>query len=255
MSPAVREEILHFGATPRLFGISTTVPSSRRSTGLVLANSGIVHRVGANRITVVLARRLAALGYESLRFDLSGLGDAPDRGDHLSWEKAAPQEIGTAVVAVCDRPGVRQAVLYGNCGGAAKSFWAAEGDLRVAGLLLTNPPPHPADHEFGKDVETYSHGRLVPADLPLDLGPRIARVLDRGLRALFLYAAGDVGEAFFWKRLAPDLRLHLDTGRLRIGRVRATNHTFASHRSREEMLEAAAQWLLETFPEVAVSRN
>ena len=45
---------------------------------VVLLNAGIVHRVGPNRMHVLLARALAAAGIPSLRFDMSGIGDSPE---------------------------------------------------------------------------------------------------------------------------------------------------------------------------------
>jgi pimeloyl-ACP methyl ester carboxylesterase len=243
----MREEIEHFGTDPVLFGIRTLGQGDRRGATLVLANSGIVHRVGANRNTVALARHLARYGFDSFRFDFSGIGDSPDRSDGLGWERSSPLELRAAIAAATRATGIDQVVLYGNCGGAAKSFWAAQQDPSVRGLLLTNPPPHPADPEFGGEVESSAHGNLLPAGTVTDPGREVAQVLERGVRALFVFAEGDVGEGYFWARLADRLRPYLNDGRLTIAQVPGTNHTLASEASRARLLKLATEWLLAHF--------
>ena len=243
------EVIEHFGAEHALFGIHTRARVRRRATSVVLANSGIVHRVGANRTTVVLARHLAAAGYESLRFDLSGLGDSPERTDGRGWEQSSPLELGAAVAAARRRPGVTDLVLYGNCGGAAKSFWTALKEPSVTGLLFTNPPPPPSDPDFGDWVERSAHGNVLGDRHAESVGEQLSILFDRGVRALFVYAEGDVGERYFEARLARPLRTYLDDGRLRIVSVASTNHTFASDRSRADLVRHAERWLSQNFPD------
>jgi len=243
------EEVVHISSVPPLFGIRTVGRAPRRRTVVVAANSGIVHRIGANRTTVLLARHLAALGYDVLRFDLSGIGDGPTRTDGLSWERSSPLELRTAVEAAMRVGEVDRAVLYGNCGGAAKSFWAAQRTPAVRGLLLTNPPPHPADPRFGDEVQLSAHGNLLPAGAVPDPAGDLDDLLAGGVRALFVFAAGDVGEQAFAARLAQRVRPHLDAGSLQVARVPATNHTLASSHSRQCLLDLAGRWMVETFPE------
>lgn len=243
-----KEQIAHFGREPRLFGIRTPGAGPRRDTAVVLANSGIVHRIGANRNTVALARRLAAEGYDTLRFDLSGIGDGPDRTDGLGWEHSSPLELQSAVNAATQFDDASAVVLYGNCGGAAKSFWTAQREPAVRGLLLTNPPPHPADPEFGGEVESFAHGHLLARDAVPDPAGDLVTLLDRGVRMLFVFAEGDTGERFYYARLADRVRPYLADGRLTVATVPHTNHTFASVAARDQLLDLSAQWLCETFP-------
>src|SRR5262249_47307203 len=58
-----REKVVTFGAGRGLVGI-VTLPGTPRPDApqLLLINSGIIHRVGANRLYVSLARTLAAAG-------------------------------------------------------------------------------------------------------------------------------------------------------------------------------------------------
>lgn len=241
----MRQHVVHLPGGR--FGIRTVPDGQPRPTGLVLVNSGIVHRIGANRMTVHLARRAAEHRLVSIRFDMSGIGDAPDRVDGLGWEAASPLEICEVIDVLRERDGVRDVVLYGNCGGAAKSFWAARRDERVTGLLVTNPPPPPDDPLYGERVEDYAHGRFVTAEYRGDVVDGLSALLERRVRMLFVYAEGDVGESYFWHRLAPELAPARADGRLRVDRVTSTNHTMATRGARGAFLDLATQWLTEHF--------
>lgn len=224
----VIEHVVTFGQHACLVGVRT-LGARPDSPATVLANSGVVHRVGANRITVLLARALASAGIESLRFDMSGLGDSTERDDDLGWEASAPLELAEAVdLLTGDAPG-RDVLLYGNCGGAAKSLWTAMRDTRVTGLFLTNPPPHPSEGE-GDGIAADRAGTRIAAD--------IASLLDRGVRATFLYADGDPGLHYFNRRLAHPLACHLESQRLTVEVVPASNHTFALGHAQEAVIAA-----------------
>jgi len=73
------ERVLRFGDSDNLIGIHTSSAASSKRPGIVLVNSGVVHRAGPNRLYVNIARQLAAVGYPVLRFDLSGIGDSSPR--------------------------------------------------------------------------------------------------------------------------------------------------------------------------------
>ena len=81
-----------FGAYGNLVGIVTPPVGGVPPRGaFVFLNAGVVHRVGPNRIYVTAARRLAARGFLSVRFDLSGLGDSSSRRDATAFDQAASQ--------------------------------------------------------------------------------------------------------------------------------------------------------------------
>ena len=50
---------------------------------MVILSSGILHRPGASRLYVQIARALAEDGFTSLRFDFSGIGDSAVRRDAI----------------------------------------------------------------------------------------------------------------------------------------------------------------------------
>ena len=72
----MNERTLTFDRVSRMVGILTE-PDADFDPGrpcFVLLNAGLVHRVGPGRTSVQLARRLADLGFASLRFDHTGKG-------------------------------------------------------------------------------------------------------------------------------------------------------------------------------------
>ena len=72
-----RERAVLFGRERSLVGVSCRpVQSEGERPVIIFLNSGIVHRIGGNRIYVTLARALAEGGFSSLRFDLAGVGDS-----------------------------------------------------------------------------------------------------------------------------------------------------------------------------------
>src|SRR5262245_46637148 len=85
----MREEAIRFGARQELIGVVTAPDQPVESLPAVLfLNAGLIHHVGPSRLYVRLARRLTALGFVTLRFDFSGIGDSGARTDALSIEQA-----------------------------------------------------------------------------------------------------------------------------------------------------------------------
>ena len=77
-----REKVVRFGRETKLVGVLSEPQGGGpvREPMLLLVNSGILHRVGACRFHVRLARRLASEGVSALRFDFSGIGDSEGEG-------------------------------------------------------------------------------------------------------------------------------------------------------------------------------
>jgi pimeloyl-ACP methyl ester carboxylesterase len=131
------EHSITFGAGGGLVGTLCLPATGRISPlGQILFNAGILHRVGPHRLNVKLARRLAARGMASLRFDLSGLGDSARPGAENSFEKQAVLDIQAAMDALSRASGASRFALLGFCSGARHSYEAAAADARVAGIVL-----------------------------------------------------------------------------------------------------------------------
>ncbi|UTD26757.1 alpha/beta fold hydrolase [Bradyrhizobium sp. WD16] len=141
---SMREEALVFGPDHRLFGVlCQPARVSGPSPVLIMVNAGRNPHTGWARSSVTLARRLAAHGIASLRFDLGGIGegiDRPDARDHLDellYSDAQDAECRAAIDLVCAR-GLGPVTVLGACSGAYLALRAAAQDARVAGAVLVN---------------------------------------------------------------------------------------------------------------------
>lgn len=125
-----------------LAGIITEPPMGKARDQLpavLMLNSGILHRVGACRLSVKLARQLADRGYRCIRFDHSGIGDSGARRGAMSFEEAAVLEVQDVMRYMTDTYGARSFILYGLCSGADVSFSTAVADPRVVGIIQLDP--------------------------------------------------------------------------------------------------------------------
>jgi pimeloyl-ACP methyl ester carboxylesterase len=133
----MRERALKFGKTANLVGILTQPGPEQESAdrpAVLLLNSGILHRAGASRLYVQIARELAGRGFTCLRFDFSGIGDSEARRDTLPFHKSAVLETQEAMDFLAQARGFKQFILIGLCSGADMSFWVSLEDERVIGL-------------------------------------------------------------------------------------------------------------------------
>lgn len=135
-----REEALRFGDGHRLIGILTRpAEGGDASLGVIVLNSGIIHRVGPNRMQVELARGIAdGAGLPVLRFDLAGIGDS-GRPRSTVLADSVRDDIADSIDLMCSRCGADAVVLVGLCSGADNAYLAALRDPRVAGVVLMDP--------------------------------------------------------------------------------------------------------------------
>jgi len=140
----IHEIPLRFGPAGSLFGVLAEPPeegaAARRNTAVLFLNVGHNYRIGPNRLYVHMARALAACGFRTLRFDLSGIGDSPGTsGPRQGNYYAKGSEVD--VSAAIDRLGAEGCTrfwLMGVCSGSFVAFQAALADPRVSGQVLMN---------------------------------------------------------------------------------------------------------------------
>jgi hypothetical protein len=104
--------------------------------GVLLLNSGILHRVGSCRMHVRLARALSDQGFTSLRFDYSGIGDSEQRKDSLSFEESAVVETREAMDYLAGARRLDRFLVFGLCSGADMAHETALADQRIVGLAM-----------------------------------------------------------------------------------------------------------------------
>lgn len=133
----VLEEIVEFGPNNQLVGV-LTLPAKLYPNlpTVIFINSGVLHRVGACRISVTLARELSEKGYACLRFDLYGLGDSGFEDTSEKDELQTKPEIKFALDTLEARLGTNHFILHGLCSGARDAFATSVKDERVVGLSM-----------------------------------------------------------------------------------------------------------------------
>jgi hypothetical protein len=111
--------------------------------GAVWLNSGSVRRSGPNRMWTETARRWAASGLPTLRFDAPRIGDSD--GDERYYfdtrnfyEPAAADDVLAVLDALQARGVANEFLLGGLCAGAYWAVEAALADERVRSLALVN---------------------------------------------------------------------------------------------------------------------
>jgi pimeloyl-ACP methyl ester carboxylesterase len=131
------ERIIQFGPAAGLLGVLTEPDTSVPEVpAVLLLNAGVLHHVGPFNWYVALARRLAALGFPVLRFDLAGIGDSPIRADGLTEVERALADVGAAMDHLSHRDTARRFVLMGLCSGAMFAHHAAVRNARVGGVAF-----------------------------------------------------------------------------------------------------------------------
>ncbi len=138
------ETPLHFGVDGRLFGILCRPRSALGKDAVLITNMGVDPHYGFARFSVELARRMAAEGVASLRFDFAGLGDSLGRAGHENvvsgiFESERSPDISAAVDAL-EHLGLNRFVIGGVCSGAYHALQGVLADERLRALFLINMP-------------------------------------------------------------------------------------------------------------------
>jgi pimeloyl-ACP methyl ester carboxylesterase len=276
----VTARVLHFGPEGALMGVLASPDEPRDGApAVVLINSGLIHRVGPNRLYVRLAQELAERGFHSLRFDLSGIGDSPSlgAGDGLSVQDRAEADIVSATLAVRESVGVDRFVLMGLCSGAFMAHRTAGRHEMVVGCIqfdgyiyatrgfylrnyarkLVSPAAwlrvlgrslrHPEAATAGPEQDTaFTLEALPRATFESD----VAHMVRRGMKMLFVITQGGLQEVNYRRQLhdsVPGVDLERCAHVLHFPEA---DHTLTLRRHRDEVVEATAAWMHRSFPPV-----
>ncbi len=141
----IHENTVRIGQPIPLHGVVSLPVNKDKKVGVILLNSGVMHRVGACRMTVKIARRIAEeLGFFCIRFDFSGLGDSePRRAGDMDFESIPVKEVQEVMDFCTQQYGIERFVLYGLCSGAHISCKVGEIDDRVAGIIQIDGYSYP----------------------------------------------------------------------------------------------------------------
>lgn len=109
-----------------------------RQPPVLFPNTGLEHRVGPNRVHVVLARALARAGIPSLRLDLSGMGDSPS-----SVYPDSIADLKSAIDTLQAHGFGRQVIGVGLCSGAHDLHQLARVDGRLIAMVSIDGYSYP----------------------------------------------------------------------------------------------------------------
>ncbi|MBK8253572.1 MAG: alpha/beta fold hydrolase [Polyangiaceae bacterium] len=255
---------------------------------LVILNAGLVHRIGPFRLSVDLARRLAARGSRVLRLDLPGIGDSPARGGSAPVEGQAVDACREAMNHLAERYGARTFMVGGLCAGAVHAHRVGLADPRVEGVCLLDGYVYPTLISQARRVAVtarrpqglLSLGRRLATQGAVRLGsilsgdstpPKedrstgeagdsrvglfyqswppvqsaradIERMLDRGVRFLFVYTGGWSG--FNYPGQFDDIFPSLP-GRhqITVKYYPDADHTFLTLKDREALFQSVEQFV------------
>lgn len=272
----VKERVVTFGENGRLNGVASPAENGGR-TALLFFNAGIVHRIGAHRLNVKLARAAALAGYPSLRFDLSGLGDSRPAPPGPGFEDQACADIASAIDAACDLFGVSEIAALGMCSGADNAYRAALRDERIRGLILLDPYAYESrgaaiDHVLARAADPSrwrrkltsvlagsrrddappekagDDGQSRPVPPREEFGADLARLTDRGVSIYILYTN-------FVARFVNRPRQFAETfsdfdfsGRIDVDVTSDADHTYTWLDSQAALEERMIRWLRRRMP-------
>jgi len=271
------ERVFMFGSHGGLVGVLTEPADQlRRSSNpaILFSNIGLNHRVGPNRLYVELARKLAAEGFVSLRFDLSGFGDSEPRREGPPDRERATLDTREAM-SFLERYGASQFVLVGLCSGVDSAHSTALVDDRVAGAIFiegyayrnwgfwlrhsTTRNLQPARwSRFLRVRADRMRGRPPLADLnelpdvfERTYPPRgqfaadLERLDRRGVRMLFVYTINADGRYNYRNQFHDTFGFR---DRIDVEFYDRADHVFSTASHRELLFARLVSWLKEGFP-------
>jgi hypothetical protein len=157
------EEVVQFGSAGNLTGILGLPVSQNGSTppcAAIILNAGLVHRVGPGRSSVRIARNFTGMGWLSLRFDHSSIGDSiPAASQKQSFEELAVVETRTAMDHLEASAGVERFVIVGLCSGAVTAFKSACVDPRIQGIVMINSRGFDASIKWNVHIQNQARAR------------------------------------------------------------------------------------------------
>jgi hypothetical protein len=178
----MKERALRIGKPTPLVGVATEPAEfdAERPAVLIL-NSGVMHHVGACRLSVKIARAVAERGLLAVRFDYSGIGDSEPRRGSRSFEEVSISECVEVMDYVEKTRGTRRFILYGLCSGADAAYHAALADDRVIGFAQIDAYCY---RNWRFYVEHYRPLLLSPSRLKMSLTYRWRSFRGQGEQAL-----------------------------------------------------------------------
>jgi len=274
----MKERAYTFGEGGGLYGVLTEPDSASDRPTVILLNAGLVHRVGPFRMSVDLARRLAALGFCTLRIDLSGLGDSAPRPGEPDLHRRVLADLHDAMDFLGQRRAARRFVVAGMCSGAINAHRAAAADPRVVGLIMLDGyaystpqfllrrygprliSPSAALRFVGRQVSsllateafpptTSEDSEILSQDFPPQerIALELRQLMERNVALLFIYS----GNWYLYFNYREQIRDNFPDvpfgGRLTVEHFPEADHTYTLLEDRERLFATMLGWMQERF--------
>lgn len=275
----MKEYVINFGDSGQLVGILTKASEKMafaNSPAVIVLNSGLVHHIGPNRLSVRLARNCASMGFNSFRFDFSGIGDSPVSTDNISMSERYIKETQAAMDLLSVRENSERFILVGNCSGAAFSFLAARTDERVVGSVLINLPGlrkllryyvklalqnpkiwlrlfrgslqiHDFYKNFSVSYRKADNRHKTPSYDRHKFVDDLEMLINRGMKLLLVYSEWDPGLPYFRKYIENRIESYRSNGQLQKEIIPGINHDFNLLGGQEALIRIICQWASQTY--------
>ena len=269
----MNEEAVLFGSSDTLVGIISN-PSDRRKNdelpAVIFLNSGAIHRVGPNRLSVSMARDLASMGFVCFRFDFSGIGDSLASGDGSLIAERWVSETQDAMSLLNKVRGIGRFILIGNCSGGAIALMTAFRDQRVIGLVPINPMSEKKVMRYFVRLALFNpkswlrliSGRMKYQEIrkvfekrnsghtssekdysqAIDIVGELQKLLDREINLLFVYCQWDPNLDYF----RAFIRKKIDgwDHKVKVEIIKNSDHDFHLVWGQEQLIQRVHDWAL-----------
>lgn len=260
------ESCCQIGVHAALSGITTEPAGNARRFATVFVNAGLVPKFGPYRLYAEAARRLAASGWRSLRFDLGDIGDSIQVHAGVPLIERTRLDISAAIDHMHRTFDLDGVVLAGLCSGAEDSFRHAAIDHRVVGVVLIDPFSYrTAGWAWRNALQRVARrsmralGLFAPITLPGPTAPHesttartrlryepirhdessriLAGLIERGVHVHFIYTGG-ASETFNHpgqlRAMFPGIDLH---GLVTVDHLPRLDHTQPLHEERIALID------------------
>jgi len=196
------ERAILYGRSRPLFGVLTPANPALRDSGrpgIILSNAGCVNRSGPHRIYVKMARRWAALGFDVLRVDLSGIGDSPvepGATENVTYPPSGVEDLGEAMRAL----GSPRVIVGGLCSGGDYAYQLGASEPGVVGAWLLNPRTFAV-----LELAAVESGAL-PGSPVVEVPRTLQRMAGRGVDTLLVVSRNDPGVAYCDRHAAEEMQ-------------------------------------------------
>lgn len=269
----MREQAFRFGRARHLVGIAGLPATEPGAVGVIVLNAGLVHRVGPFRLHVDMTRRLNELGYPTLRFDQSTIGDSGASGESQTRTQQVCADAEDAMALLRLHAGCTRFVMVGLCSGAENAHTVARSDTgegtlagaifldgyayRTLGFKLRHYLPRLFD--LARWRRWLSRKARAAADgngAVFSVAPRsqalvrqdFAGMLQRGQKLALVYSGGINMYFNHQRQFRECFGSLMDRPAVSTRYFEETDHTYALVDDRRHLIEHIEAWLQRNFP-------